>query len=350
MLNPVTHVLPLTNIQRRRYLPVAGTVLVRVGQMVKADEVIAQADLYSKHISLNVARGLGVAKGKIADYMKRKIGDDIPQNGIIASKPGLMERVIRAPQAGKLVAVGGGQVLLQVSHKPFDLLASIPGKVFQIEADYGATIQASGAWIQGVWGNGKIGVGGLVVAVKTAEDVMKVSELDPSYRGQVLFGGHCNNPDVLETLAQYKMRGLILGSIATRLIPAANRMPYAIMVLEGFGQIPVNLAVFKLLSTSGQREISINAAVYNRETGDRPEAIIPLPGSDSQPSQVNLEMVTVGKQVHLLRAPYIGQTGTVSAMMGFTKMPNGLQTEAVEVTLSNEEKAIVPLANIEILG
>ncbi len=354
MLTPVTHILPLTTIQRRRMLPVAGIVLVRAGQEVRADEVIARTDYYAEHISLDLARGLGVAKNKVADYLKRKIGEDISEGGIVASRPGTIGRSVRAPQAGKLVAVGGGQALLQVSQKPLELKAGIPGRVIKVEADFGATIQTSGAWIQGVWGNGRIGVGGLYVLAQTPEQVLQVKEIDPSRRGQILLAGHCSNPDVFEALVQVKMRGLILGSMPTRLLSVAARMPYPIMVLEGFGRIPINDVAYRLLSTSDQRELSLNAAVFDQEKGERPEAVIPLAGDTPTAVPINLESLKVGSVVRILRAPNSSRVGTVSEILGMSRMPNGLRAEAVEVNLSEdegeEEMTIVPLANLEILG
>jgi len=41
--------------------------------------------------------------------------------------------------------------------------------------------------------------------------------------------------------------------------------------------------------------------------------------------------------------------GKVSSLLGFTTMPNGLMADSAEVTLSEEEKVVVPLANLEIL-
>ena len=93
MLIPVTHVLPLTTIERRRMLPVAGTVLVRSGQEVSATDVIATADIYAEHISLDLARGLGVPKNKVAEMLRRKIGEDVAEGAVIASRSGLVTRL-----------------------------------------------------------------------------------------------------------------------------------------------------------------------------------------------------------------------------------------------------------------
>ncbi len=350
MFVPVTHILPLTIIERRRLLPVAGSVLVRAGQEVRAEEVIARANLYADHVSLDLSRGLGVPKKAVTPYIKRGISDEISEGGIIAQKEGIISRSVRAPKKGVLVAVGGGQALLQVNRKPFELQAGIPGVVTKVIADYGAVIQVSGAWIQGVWGNGRIGTGGLYVAAETPSDEVRAKDLDPSQRGQVMFAGYCDSADVLEQLASIKMRGLILGSMPTKLRPAAAQMPYPIMVLEGFGRIPVNPVAFKLLSTSGQRETTLNAAQVDQVTGTRPEIIIPVAGAAVSVRPASLEHIEEGKQVRVLRAPYQGQVGTVHALPGKVRMPNGLRAEAVEVLLSDKEKVLVPLANIEILG
>ena len=360
MLVPVSHVLPLTTIERRRMLPVAGTVLVRSGQEVSASEVIATADVFAEHISLDLARGLGVPKAQVAELMQRKIGDKISKGSVIASRSGVVSRVVRAPKAGKLVAVGGGQALLQVSRKPFELRAGIPGQIFKVEPDYGAIIRMTGSWIQGVWGNGRLGIGGLYVAAAKPDHVLTSRDIDPSRRGQILFAGHCAEASVLEAVLQMKMRGLVLGSLTTKLRPMAAQMPYPIMVMEGFGNIPVNPIAYRLLSTSADREITLNAAHFNRSTGDRPEIVIPASSDIDAPMPMQMVPLDIGNQVRILRDPYMGMVGSVTGLLGVRRLENGLHAETAEVTLDKvednieeepvEEKVVVPLANLEIIG
>ncbi len=351
MITQVVHILPLAKIRRQRFLPVAGTVLVRAGQDVKADDVIARADINAKHITLDIERGLGVPRNKIMDYMKRSIGDDIPEKSVVASRSGMVSRVVRAPQAGKLVAIGGGQVLLQVSNHPFELKSGIPGSVVEITADFGATIQTTGAWIQGVWGNGRLGSGPLQVISEEAGSVLTSAQLDPSFRGGIIMAGHCEEQKVLEMINDMKLRGLILGSIPTRLLAIARKVPYPIIVIDGFGKIPMSDSAYNLLSTNAQREITLNAMIYDRLTGERPEIIIPLTSVDNPPIPINLGRVNAGDRVRILRAPYMGTVGMVNAIFpSSTRFPSGIQTEAAEIIFEDEEKVVVPLANIEVLG
>jgi hypothetical protein len=350
MLIPVSHTLPLTTVQRRRFLPTPGKVLVRAGQEVTADEVIAVTDAFASHISIDLERGLGVPKGKVTQYLKRKIGDEIAEGAVIASRSGVIGRSVRAPRAGKLVTVGGGQVLLQVKQKPYELKAGIPGTVIQVEADYGAIIQTTGAWVQGVWGNGKISTGGLALAVEQPDQAITSKDLDPAQRGLILLAGYCVDPQVFEELAKFTMRGLILGSMATRLIPVAMRAPYPVIVLDGFGAMGINQAAFRMLSTNVERDVSMNAAPFDRQSGQRPEVVIPMKGQGAPPVPMDLQNVEVGQLVHILRAPYQGQVGTIQRLVGVVRFPNGLRVEAAEVSLGEENTALVPLANLEILG
>ena len=286
MLIPVSHTLPLTTVQRRRFLPLAGKVLVRAGQEVTADEVIATTDAFASHISIDLERGLGVPKNKVAEHLKRKVGDEISEGAVIASRSGVVSRTVRAPRKGKLVTVSGGQVLLQVSQRPFELQAGIPGTVIQVEPDYGAIIQATGAWVQGVWGNGKVSTGLLTMPVEQPDKAISSKDLDTSQRGSILVAGYCADPHIFELITKFKINGLILGSMATRLIPVAMKTRFPVMVLDGFGAMGINMADFRLLSTNLEREVSLNAAIYEFNTGQRPELVIPMEGA-GQPTSAN---------------------------------------------------------------
>ena len=97
-------------------------------------------------------------------------------------------------------------------------------------------------------------------------------------RGAVVLAGHCSSADALRAGAELPLRGLILSSMASELLPVAASLNYPIFVVEGFGKIPMNETAYKLLSTSEKRDISINAS-FNPSAGERPELIIPLPAS-----------------------------------------------------------------------
>ncbi len=351
MLAPVTHSIALATIRRKRLLPLRGKVLVRAGQSVEPTDVLAEADLNPEHVVLDVARGLGVPTAQAANYVTRKVGDDVSANSIVATRKGLGSRDLRATASGRIVAIGGGQLLLEVKNEPYKLLARLPGAVVQVEPDYGAIIETTGAWVQGIWGNGQVNFGLMHALANNPEHVFIPSQVDPSLRGTVLMGGYVAQREVLEACAEMQMNGLILGSMATQLIPLALRMPYPILVLEGFGQIPMNPGAFRLLSTNAQRDVTVNAEALNRFSGQRPEIIIPLPASGEPPVPLDLEQFRLEQRVHLLRAPHQGTVGRITGLpeeLGI--FSSGLRAPAAEVEIEGGERVLVPLANIEVLG
>ena len=62
-----------TVVHRRRMLPLPGKVLVNVGDRVRSDQMVAQAELPGKVFPVNLANQLSVAPSEIKDYLvKRK--------------------------------------------------------------------------------------------------------------------------------------------------------------------------------------------------------------------------------------------------------------------------------------
>ncbi len=351
MISAVTHILPLAQIRRRRVLPVAGTVLVRAGQPISANDVIAEANLHPEHIALDVARGLGVSRGKAGSFIRRKVGDDVSADGIIASRSGMAARVVRTPVPGRVMAISGGQVLLEVRNEPYQLLAGLSGTVAEVIADFGAVIETTGGWIQGVWGNGHIGVGGLQVLAEDPGHELTSDQVNPSQRGAIMLAGYCGERLALESAAQNSWRGLILSSMATQLVPVAASMPYPIVILEGFGRIAMNATAHRLIASNAEREVVMNAMAFDRLTGKRPEIIIPLEGSASPQIPVDLLRLEPGLTVRLLKAPKPGAVGVISAMIpGLARFESGLRTPGAEIELTDGEKLAVPLANIEVIG
>jgi hypothetical protein len=341
--------LPMTVIRRRRVMPVSGKVLVRAGQKVGATDTIAESNLYPEYLLLDISRGLGMAPAKSDGYLRCQAGDQLAEQDIIAGPVGLARRVVRSPRAGKVVIAGDGQVLLEISGKPHQIKAGLPGEVVELVAERGAVIESAGALIQGVWGNGRVDAGQFSVLATEPDHDIKPSELDVSARGSVVLAGHCSAPEIFKVIGELPLRGLILGSLEARLVPVAAKSPVPIIVLEGFGRHPIQAATHKLLVSQVRRDVALNAEAWNFFTGARPEVFFPavVPGAViPAPDFVPLEP---GRGVRIVRPPYSGETGTVVEIKGIAAFPGGLRARATLVRLENGENAIVPLANLEVL-
>jgi hypothetical protein len=341
--------MPMTVIRRRRVLPVPGKVLIRAGQKVGATDTIAETNLHPEYLLLDISRSLGLPPAKTDGCLQCQAGDQLAEQDIIAGPVGAARRVVRSPRAGKVVVAGDGQVLLEIAGQPYQIRAGLPGEVIELVAERGAVIESAGALVQGVWGNGHIDAGQLSVLATEPNHEIKPSELDVSLRGWIVLAGHCNDPEIFKAIVDLPLRGLILGSLEARLIPAALKSPVPIIVLEGFGRRPIGASTHKLLASQQRRDVALNAEAWNAFTGAKPEVFFPavvpgavIPAPDFVPLEVN-------RQVRIVRPPHSGETGTVLEIKGMTSFPGGLRARAAVVNLENGESAIIPLANLEVL-
>jgi biotin carboxyl carrier protein len=351
MLAPVNHILPLTTIERKRVLPVAGNVVAKLNQKISPTDVIAEATWAREHVLIDVARTLSISSNAADRLLRVKEGDKVSEGSEIAISKGIIPNTIRAPRSGRVVAAGGGQVLMETGETTVELKAGLPGTVVQIIPYRGALIRTVGALIQGTWGNGRIETGAMTNLTEKPDDILDASRLDVSLRGTIILAGLLRDADTLRAAAELPVRGLILSSIPPALLPAAQQMRFPIVAIDGFGQIPMNSVAYKLLTSSAKREVTINAEAFNRHTGARPEVIIPLPVSQEPPPPTDVDTLEVGQTVRLRRAPHAGTIGTLANFSsGLVTLPSGLRALAAEVKLENGEQILVPLVNLEIVG
>ncbi|MBN1305481.1 MAG: hypothetical protein JXA13_13665 [Anaerolineales bacterium] len=351
MRAPVTHMLPLTSIVRERLLPIPGEVHVKLNQTVSPGDVIAEAHFAREHILLEVARKLEVSNQAADRLIRCKVGERLQKDALVAEKKGLIPKRITAPQPGRVVAAGGGQVLLELGESTIELKASLPGKITQVIPERGAVIQATGALIQGIWGNGRIDTGLMLSLIEEPDAVITPDRLDVSLRGSIILAGQCYDGQVLQAAAELPARGLILSSLPPSLLPLAIQMRYPIIVIDGFSRLPMNQTAYKILSTNTKREVSINAERMDRRTGKRPEIVIPLPVSQQPPEPRSIDTLAPGQQVRMRRAPHSGVVGILENIRpGLSTLPSGLRVPAAEVKLENNEQILVPLVNLEIIG
>lgn len=348
---PVHHIVPLATIVRERVLPVPGLVTARVSQKVSAADVVVQATRAREHLLLDVARALRLTATAAERLVKVRVGDELAAGTVIAAGRGVFGRRVVVPKSGHVVAVGGGQVLLEVGAARWELRAGTPGVVIQIVPERGVVIQTEGALVQGLWGNGRIDSGQLVNLAERPDGLLTAGRLDASLRGSIILAGLVRDAETLHAAARFQVRGLIIGSLPSGLMQAAHEMRYPILATDGIGTLPMNSAAHKLLSTSGQREVAVNAEQHNRQTGAHPEIVIPLPVTQPPPIPPDTLELSAGQTVRIRRPPAAGAIGTlVTIRPGLTVLPSGVRAASAMVKIENGDTVIVPLANLDAVG
>src|SRR5262245_42477217 len=102
---PGLTVSPFTTVVKKRILPLKGHVLVKAADEVQPDSVVARTDLPGKVQSKNVAADLGLPPAEIASAMKKKEGDPVTKDEIVAEQKslfGLFKARSAAPVSGTI--------------------------------------------------------------------------------------------------------------------------------------------------------------------------------------------------------------------------------------------------------
>jgi hypothetical protein len=354
MLAPVTHILPLTNIRRERLLPVPGRVVVRKGQKVTATDVIAEANCSPEHQVLDIGRGLGLSEQAADQQIQVKPSAQVAAGDVLAGPVGLAKRVVRAPESGRVIQAGSGRVLLELDRPSYELKAGFPGTVVELLGERGAVIENSGALIQGVWGNGLIDYGLMILLASTPEELLTADRLAVNLRGSIIVAGHCADVRALEAAAELPLRGMILSSLDPELLPDAASLGFPVIVIEGFGQRAMNSVAYKILSANHKQEAAINAEPWDRFLGKRPEVVVPLPAAANEahsltPKLKDIQVFSPGQQVRVIRSTHISRIGTLVKLLGTVVLPSGVHAQAALIHLETGENAVLPLRNLEVL-
>src|SRR4030042_1401073 len=89
-------------ITKTRRLPLAGEVLVQLGQEVDFDTIVARTKIPGTPIMLRVADLLGVSTDDAPKFLTKKIGDKIQKDEVMAKYApfwALIKKEIKAPEA-----------------------------------------------------------------------------------------------------------------------------------------------------------------------------------------------------------------------------------------------------------
>lgn len=349
-LTPLTHVLPLTTIRRERSLPIPGAVTARVNQKVQAADVVAEAETTPRHIFLDIARSLGIPRQEVAKLLTRAEGDRVEAGEALAGPVGFSRRTVRTPSDGRIVQIMDGRVLLAVRGQHFELRAGFPGTITATDGTSIVSLETTGALIQAKWGNGGQDFGVMRMIGEGSGSRLQTGQLDINLRGAVLVAGTCDHPAPLHQATELSVRGVILGSISSELIPVARRLPYPLVILEGFGRLAINEPAYNLLSSNVGREAAIDARPSSPYGNRKPEVIIPLPATKETDLPDEVILLESGVRVRILRSPHQSQVGVVQEILDQAVVyPSGVRAWSAVVALEAEGSVTVPLANLEVL-
>ena len=360
-----------TTVRRRRMLSLPGTVLVAAGEVVRANQAVARAELPGKVYPLNLANQLGVGPDEIQEYLIKKAGDRVQKDEILAENKPLIKWLkteVRSPVTGVVESVSmvTGQVLLREPPRVLELLGYVDGRIVEVIPQQGAVVETDCSLVQGIFGIGGETRGEIVLAATSPDEALTPRHLTAEMKGKVVVGGSFISSDALTRAKEVGVAALVIGGIHDKdlrallgydlgvAITGTEQVGFTLILTEGFGAIPMAGKTFALLSAHAGQPASISGATQIRAGVIRPEIIIPKQlsavGTLSAVTVPQREGIRIGDQVRIIRDPLFGKIGEVSSLPSeLQKIPTESEVRVMEVRFADGSKAVIPRTNIELI-
>lgn len=366
---PGLKVLAYTVVEKHRRLPLPGDVLVKEGEKVSAEQIVAKTSLPGSVQTSNIAGLLGILPEEIEEAMLKKLGDDVHKDEIIAQSKGffgLFKSTVKSPITGKVESISKitGQVILREPPIPVQVIAYIDGEISKIFPNEGVLIKTQGSFIQGIFGIGGETIGELAIATDNPGSVLAEQDINESYKNKIIIGGAMVTYETLIKAKNIGAKGVITGGIEDQdlkkfmgydigvAITGSENVGLTIIATEGFGKLCMADRTFALLKSLVGKKTSINGATQIRAGVMRPEVIVPL---DKAPDKKIAHISTgsgleIDMAVRIIREPYFGMIGKVVDLpVALENIETESKVRVLEVELENKKRVKLPRANVEII-
>jgi len=233
-----------------RQLPSDGKIVVSVGAKVRSFDKLGECIYSERSQDFSYEGELVKSEGELV------YSDDV----IWAKKKGPFGSVVgRAPFSGVIVDVDDEKKTYKLERKPrdFTLISGVPGVVEDIVAGKSVLVKTKALEISGVGGKGSDSSGEIVVIGSYGSEPADFSELG-DLSGKIIACGVLS-PYLYSKAKLFGVSGFIAGSVSYSLYKDLDvRGDVPVVVLEGFGQIPMNPFVFDYLKGIASRFVVIN--------------------------------------------------------------------------------------------
>lgn len=358
-----------TTLLKRRILPLKGDVLKKVGDHVGPNDVVAQTFLPGKVHPINVANMLGVQPADVPGTMLLKEGQTIKAGEHLAMSKsffGFFKNYASAKVAGTIENISAvtGQVMLREDPTPVAVKAYVEGQIVDVIPGEGVVVETAGTYIQGIFGIGSETHGDIAIAAKDPAQVLAPADLLPEHKGKIVVAGSFANLETIKKAVAVGVKALVVGGIDARdlvdfmgydlgvAITGSEKLGLTLVVTEGFGKIAMASRTFDLLRELQGKRASVNGATQIRAGVIRPEIIVTLPEGhfEGKALKSQVKPLEVGDTVRIIREPYFGEIGNVTALPSeLYALESGSKARVLEVVLENGKTTVLPRANTEMI-
>jgi hypothetical protein len=280
-------------LRKERRLPTPGQVLVKTGDSVKPDTIVAKGVVDNPLLKeIKVFTQLRVDPEDVKKFMLKKEGDQVQKDEVIAMYRSFLgrTRVARSPIDGSIVALStvSGRAMVKGHPIPVEVQAHIPGTVVEIFPKEGATIETKVEIIHGKFGIGGESRGDLIIAVESPDSALTSDIIIPDHKGKIIVGGSIITLDALRKAVKTGVAGVVIGGIDQKDITeflgyeigvgitGDEPVGLTLIVTEGFGVNPMSDEDFEFLNNHSGELACIDGTTQIRSRIRRPEIIIPV--------------------------------------------------------------------------
>ncbi len=353
---------------KERILPLKGEVLVKKGDKVEPDTVVAQTHLPGPVEPVNVANLLGVPPEDVPECMLKKEGDQVNSGEVIARTSsffGMFKSECKSKTDGTIENISSitGQVLLRGTPIPVQVKAYLKGEVVEVHPREGVSVACIGSFVQGIFGIGGETHGPIKMLSVDHTAVLDEKDITPECKGKVVVGGSLVTAAALKKAISVGAVGIVVGGFDDRdlrdflgkdlgvAITGNEDLGVTLVVTEGFGKIAMAEKTFQLLKRHEGQMACINGATQIRAGVIRPEVVIPKATTVAGTTkEVEIAGLAVGSPVRVIRQPYFGRLGTVTDLPApLRALESESHARVLEVEFEDRQRVIVPRANVEMI-
>ena len=365
---PGLKVLKKTIFKKERILPLKGDVLVKEGDILNPDTIVASTNLPGNVQMLKVSNILNIEPKDVVEALKVKEGQAIKKGDLIAETSGIFgmfKSSVESPIDGTIESVSQstGRIVIREAPVPVEVDAYVSGKVDEVIEKEGIILSSHAAFIQGIFGIAGEKRGDLVLVSSSSAEELTADEITADMKGKILIGGSFLSLEAYKKALSVNVAGIVVGGfnyydlkavLGYNLgvaITGTERLNTALIVTEGYGSIPMSEATYSLLKENAGNAASINGATQIRAGVIRPEIVIPINNSDSENDSESKmpQGIQEGSTVRVIRSPNFGKIGTVASLPSeLNKMESETMVRVAEINIGGEN-FLIPRANLEMV-
>ena len=365
---PGLKVLKKTIFKKERILPLKGDVLVKSGDQLTPDTIVASTNLPGNVQMLKVSNILNIDPKDVVEALQVKEGQEVKKGDIIAETSGIFgmfKSSVESPVDGTIESISQstGRVVVREAPIPVEVDAYVSGVVDDVVENEGIVLKSNAAFIQGIFGIAGEKRGDLLVVSSGPEEELTADQITGDMKGKILIGGSFLSLEAYKKALSVQVAGIVVGGfnyydlkaiLGYNLgvaITGTEKLNTALIVTEGYGSIPMSEATFSLLKENDGKAASINGATQIRAGVIRPEIVIPLDSenTDNDSSSKIPEGIQEGSTVRVIRSPNFGKIGKVISLPSeLNKMESETMVRVAEINIDGNN-ILIPRANLEMV-